>query len=144
MTQVQKRDRRGLADVFDWLEEGFPPLSAFPALGARAGIRIEDREEEGRYVLRAELPGIDPSKDVEIMVADGTLTIHAERHEESHEGTRSEFRYGSLSRRVVLPPGAQEEGVTAKYTNGILEVTVPTDKAKAEPRRIQVASGDNA
>ena len=72
-------------------------------------LRIEDRLEADRYVLRAELPGIDPDKDVEIKVADGVLSISAERRAELSEKGRSEFHYGSFMRRVTLPQGAQED-----------------------------------
>jgi HSP20 family molecular chaperone IbpA len=87
-------------------------------------IRLEEFTEEGRYVLRAELPGIDPEKDVEVTVSDGMLTIHGERKEEEKEGRRTEFRYGSFTRSIALPAGADEYNVTAVYDKGVLEITV--------------------
>ncbi|WP_035864336.1 Hsp20/alpha crystallin family protein, partial [Cryptosporangium arvum] len=57
---------------------------------AKGGIRFEERREKDRYVVRAELPGVDPEKDIQISVAEGTLTITAERREEKQEGTRTE------------------------------------------------------
>jgi HSP20 family molecular chaperone IbpA len=89
--------------------------------------------------LRAELPGIDPEKDVEITVDDGVLTVKAERREEKKEGGRSEFRYGSFARSVTLPAGADEENVAASYRDGILEVRTPIKEAtKGEPKRIMI------
>jgi HSP20 family molecular chaperone IbpA len=138
-TTVQKREHRSpLADLFDWIEEGIAPLPTWSGMPVRGGIRIEDRLTEDSYVLRAELPGIDPEKDVEITVADGALTIKAERQEEHKEAGRSEFRYGAFARRVVLPAGAKEDDVTAKYTDGILEVTVGLAKEAAQPKQIPV------
>lgn len=125
-------------DLSEWFEEPWAPLLPFTA--ARA-FRVEDYVQEGKYVLRAELPGLDPEKDVEVSVEDGTLTIHAERHEEQEEPHRSEFRYGSLTRSVALPEGADTEHVSASYDKGILQVTVPVPQAKGEGRRIEITHG---
>ena len=54
-------------------------------------------------MIRAELPGIDPAKDVDITVTDGQLTIKAERSEKKESKGRSEFSYGSFMRSVTLP-----------------------------------------
>jgi HSP20 family molecular chaperone IbpA len=127
------------ADLMDWLEGEFPALPIMrPFSGARP-VRVEDYVSEGQYVVRAELPGIDPEKDVEITVDDGILTVRAERREEKKEGGRSEFRYGSFARSVTLPTGADEENVAASYRDGILEVRTPIKEAtKAEPKRIAI------
>jgi HSP20 family molecular chaperone IbpA len=100
-------------------------------------IRLEDRVTDTDYTIRAELPGIDPEKDVQINVSNGVLTIQAERREQAQTGQRSEFRYGSFQRSVRLPGNADESAVKAQYSNGILEITVPL-KAQPEPRRITV------
>ncbi|KZM74708.1 Hsp20/alpha crystallin family protein [Nocardia terpenica] len=112
-----------------------------PMLGSRL-IRVEDTVDDGRYVIRAELPGIDPARDVEVSLHDGRLTIKAERTEKHEENRHSEFTYGSFVRTVVLPAGAQEEGITANYAKGILTVTVPLGEQKETVRRIEVASGE--
>src|SRR5262245_58761658 len=93
-------------------------------------MRIEEEMQDGTLVIRAELPGIDPEKDVAIDVTDDHLAISAERRGEEVEKTengirRSEFRYGSLSRIVALPRGTKIEDITAVYKDGILEVRVP-------------------
>jgi HSP20 family molecular chaperone IbpA len=94
--------------------------------------------EDDRYVLRAELPGIDPDKDVEVRVSGGVLTIHGQRQEQQKERYRTEFRYGSFTRSIALPTEANEDDVTAVYRNGILEVAVGLKEAKASERRIAV------
>ena len=87
-------------------------------------MRVEDFVQDGRYVLRAELPGIDPGKDLEMTVSRGILTIKAHRKEESQGRRRSEFRYGEFARGITRPDGADEDHIHACYDNGILEVTV--------------------
>jgi HSP20 family protein len=114
--------------------------------GAHA-MRLEEYVEDDTCVIRAELPGIDPEKDVDISVADGVLHLRAEREERSEEkradGYRSEFHYGRLSRSIRLPEGATVADVTASYKDGILEVRVPAPKAAAAPTetKIPVARG---
>lgn len=111
----------GLADWFgpDWV---------FPATRI---IRVEDYTENGNYVLRAELPGVDPAKDITVTIEDGILQVDAERRQETHDGRRSEFSYGAFHRCLTLPPGVDGDRVTAAYDNGILTVTVPMPKAVA-------------
>lgn len=58
------------------------------------------------------------------------------------ENRYSEFTYGSFVRTVVLPVGAQEEGITANYAKGVLTVTVPLGEQKEAVRWIEVASGE--
>ena len=107
-------------------------------------IRIEETVQDDQLVVEAELPGIDPDKDVEISVQERTLHIRAERRQETKEETQgrrhSEFRYGSFARRIPLPKGVSEEQVTASYQDGILEVQVPLppEKPAEAAKRIQV------
>jgi HSP20 family protein len=98
-------------------------------------------------VVRAELPGIDPEKDVSVSIVDGALEIKAERREQSEQkekdSYRSEFRYGSFVRRLALPDGVQQDDITASYKDGVLEVRspVPTKAQQPSPRKIQVTRG---
>ncbi|HEU4544224.1 MAG TPA: Hsp20/alpha crystallin family protein [Jiangellaceae bacterium] len=117
-TLVRPGPRGMWPELFELLE------SPFTTFRTQQMIRLEEFTEEGRYVLRAELPGIDPEKDVEVTVSDGMLTIHGERKEEEKEGRRTEFRYGSFTRSIALPAGADEYNVTAVYDKGVLEITV--------------------
>jgi HSP20 family protein len=72
------------------------------------------------------------------------LHIKAERQEKSEHkgksGYRSEFRYGSFSRSIALPPGAKEEDITATYKDGVLEVRAPapTTAPDATARKIRI------
>jgi HSP20 family protein len=140
MTVPARRERPMFAELMDWLEGEFPALPIMRPFTGGQLMRVEDYVSEGQYVVRAELPGIDPEKDVEITVDDGVLTVKAERREEKKESGRSEFRYGSFTRSVTLPTGADEENVAASYRDGILEVRTPIKEAtKAEPKHIAIS-----
>lgn len=121
MSIILHRDPRTVVpDIIDWFEEPF--LTLRPYMGQ--AIKIEDYTEDGHYVVRAEIAGIDPEEELEVLVAPGYLTIHAERSRTVEGKHRSEFRYGSLTRTLGLPPDADTDGVTAQYAAGILTVTV--------------------
>jgi HSP20 family protein len=140
MTTLVRRERPAFGELFDWLDTEFRLLPAATSAAFGRGFRVEEYVEEGTYVLRAELPGVDPAKDVEILVRDGVLTVKAERREESREGRRSEFHYGAFTRSVVLPQGAREDDITATYADGILIVKVGVAEAQAEARRVPVTT----
>ncbi|HEY9388502.1 MAG TPA: Hsp20/alpha crystallin family protein [Mycobacteriales bacterium] len=141
MTTEQRREpRRGIPDLFDWAEN-IPGMFGWPQVNPR-GIRVEDFGENGNYKIRAELPGIDPDRDVSVKVDEGVLSIEAERREEKRDRGRSEFRYGVFSRRIVLPQGADESRITARYSDGILEVTVPMAEEEHEVRAVPVERAD--
>jgi len=115
---------RLIGDLTEWFD------TEFPFAGLRmAPFRVEDFMTDGDYVIRAELPGVDPEKDLSVVIERGILDIRAERHESMHgesEGRfRTEFRYGSLHRAIRLPEGADEKKIKARYQKGILEVVVP-------------------
>jgi len=122
-------------DLFDWL---YSPWGSIRPFGSGQPVRIEDYTEHGAYVVRAELPGLDPEKDVEVTVEGGVLTIHAERREEHEEAHRLEFRYGSLTRSVALPGGADPDKITGSYDRGILEVKVSVKEPRAQSLRIAI------
>ena len=120
MTTLTRRDRGPIGEMVDWLEAPWAVLR--PVAGHP--MRVEDFVQDGSYVIRAELPGIDPEKDMTVTVANGILTIKAERREEAVGKHHSEFRYGSFSRSVTLPAGADEDHIEATCSHGVLEVIV--------------------
>jgi HSP20 family protein len=107
-------------DIFAWLEGPF--VSPRPV--AAQAMRMEEHMANGRYVVQAELPGVDPAKDMEVSVAKGILTVRAERHEEMQGQHRSEFRYGTFTRHIALPITADANDIKATYQWGILEVSI--------------------
>jgi HSP20 family protein len=102
---------------------------------------VDIKEEDERFVLKADIPGVDP-KNIQITMDDGVLTIKGERKHESEEKangyTRVERSYGTFYRRFSLPDTADAERVTAKGKDGVLEVVIPKHE-KVQPRRITVS-----
>ncbi len=107
-------------------------------------IRVEEFREDGTLVLRADLPGIDPDRDVAVTLSDGMLHIEAERHAEENgeekDYVRKELRYGLMSRSLPLPMGAAEADVTANYKDGVLEVRVPVHERQASAKIVVSSS----
>ena len=133
MSTLTRREYRGpFGDMVDWLETPWTvlrPITGHP-------IRVEEFVEDGKYVVRAELPGVDPDKDLEVTASGGILTIKAERREGSNGKHHTEFHYGTFSRSMTLPTGADEDHIEAFYGHGILEVTVKlADKGKDKSGR---------
>jgi len=133
----------------DWWTETFRRMLDWGEI-ARPGfdeehrmMRVEEFVEGQELVVRLEMPGIDPDKDVSVHVRDHMLDIRAERKETSEQkdkdSYRSEFRYGAYARQLRLPPDAKESDVHASYKDGILEIRVPLDQKQAEATRIEVA-----
>jgi HSP20 family protein len=128
---------------FDQMFEEWTRMMPFRAVAfprwreAEELIRVEEFRDEEALVIHADLPGIDPEKDVELTVADGMLHIEAERHEEEKREekgyVRQELRYGALSRSLPLPEGVTAADITATYKAGVLEVRIP--EPKHEPAR---------
>ncbi len=136
-------DLASLRESMDKLFEEFTtrrPRAATPAVWPPA---VEVYETDGDIVVRAELPGIDP-KNVNIQVADDTLTIKAEAKAEQEEKGRNyymrELRYGSFVRALTLPSSAQGELAKASYKNGILEIRIPKSE-RAKPKTVKVEVG---
>jgi HSP20 family protein len=128
--------------LFDLLEGEFPIVPGLFGIERERAMRCEEYVEDGKYVLRVEMPGVDPDKDVEVSVADGVLTVAAERREARKEGQRSEFYYGTMRRSLTLPLGVDETAVMAAYHDGILEVTVPLPEEQKTPAtKVEIQHG---
>jgi HSP20 family protein len=101
---------------------------------------VDIKEEAERFVLHADIPGVDP-KDIDITMEDGVLTVRGERKSEtrdSQDGWRRVERVsGQFFRRFSLPDTADAEAISARGVNGVLEIVIPK-QAKVQPRRITV------
>lgn len=108
-------------------------------------IRVEETTQGDTHVVRAELPGVDPERDIDVSIEDGDLVITARREErsESRQGGvhRSEFRYGSFSRRLALPRGAGSSDIAASYRDGVLEVRLPVAATSSVRQRVPISRG---
>ena len=134
-----ERSDDNLFDTFDNFTRSFfrDSNATLPA------FRTDIREEDGKYVLEAELPGFDKG-DIKLDVKDGILTITAEHKENSDQKDekgnylRRERRYGSFTRSFDIT-GIDEAGITASYNNGVLELNLPkAQPAVPEARRIAI------
>jgi HSP20 family protein len=101
---------------------------------------VECYGQNGIFCLRVALPGVDP-KDVDVSVTDQTLIIKGSR-KAAHEGQegdyfRREFGYGSFERAFPIPEGVDPGQVSAKYANGMLEISVPAPQLSA-PKKIAI------
>lgn len=101
---------------------------------------VDIKEEQNRYVILADVPGIDP-KSIAVTMENGVLILRGERKQESEEERagyrRVERVRGSFYRRFTLPDSVDPEGITARGDNGVLEIVIPKHE-KVRPRRIQV------
>jgi HSP20 family protein len=120
----------------------FLPLSMPLYAGFVPAADVFVRKDD--LVIRLELPGIDPAKDVTITVEDGDLVVRGERkklEEIKEEGYyRKETYHGTFERHFAVPEGTEEKKVKAEYKDGVLEIVLPAvakavlaPKAKAIP-----------
>jgi HSP20 family protein len=145
---------RHMADDIDQLLQ----LFGFGSLGLGTGAiqatpivwspQIEVERRDGNLVVRADLPGVDPS-DVNVEVDDGVLTISGERRDERREERDGSFRterfYGRFHRAIPLPEGADDSRVEARFENGVLDVTIPVpEQEQRRPKRVEVKSSNQA
>ena len=137
--QAPVRFRAMFPDLADWLES---PWTGPPPFLTSHVFRLEETVRDNCYVIRAELPGLDPENDIEVTVDGRTLTIRAERREQDKGQYRSEFRYGSLARAVRLPARVDAADVTARYDKGVLEVSVPVRVVKPAGTQIPIENAD--
>ncbi|MFB6835748.1 Hsp20/alpha crystallin family protein [Streptomyces sp. NPDC056361] len=121
-------------DFNDWFNREFPGLPGWRPGTAAHSIPVEVSSGGGTYVLRAELPGMDPD-DVTVTIDGDLVTVSAEHGESEEDKEHSEFRYGSFRRTVRLPMPVPAEDVDASYEDGVLTVRVPMPEESARTRR---------
>jgi HSP20 family protein len=101
---------------------------------------VDIKEEDDRFVLHADVPGVDPH-EIDVTMEDGILTVRGERSSESKEekdGYKRVERFnGTFYRRFVLPDTTDENKVSANYEKGVLELIIPK-KPAVLPKRIKV------
>lgn len=101
---------------------------------------IESGIEDGKFIVRTDLPGVDP-KNVDIKVVGDVLKIRGSR-EEKRETKKADFfkreiRYGSFERSLSLPEGIKAEDLKATYHDGVLELSAPMPK-EAAPKEVKI------
>jgi HSP20 family protein len=108
---------------------------------------IEVAQQDKNYVVRAEVPGLQPN-DVKLEITDDAIVIQGERKVEKEENKSgvhvTERHYGRFYRAIPLPEGAKADEASAKYENGVLEITVPTEEQRNRRREIPIQAGKAA
>jgi len=117
-------------------------LSTPPFDGQGWAPAVDVIEEPERFILRAEVPGLEAA-DISLTCSEGSLEIKGHKScdyaEETRQGLlRRERRFGSFSRSIPLPGGADSSAITASCRNGVLEITMP----KREDSRAKVIKID--
>jgi HSP20 family protein len=101
---------------------------------------VDIREEDKRFVIEADIPGVDP-KDIEVNMDKGVLSIRGERKSESKtesgKYSRVERSHGVFYRRFALPDSANPDGISATGRHGVLEIEIPK-KPETTPRKIDI------
>ncbi len=97
-------------------------------------------DKKDKFVAKVELPGVE-KKDVKLSLNDGNLTIQGEiKKEEETQKEDYYYReraYGNYSRTISLPGEVEKEKISAKFKNGILEITMPK-KPEVQPKEITI------
>ncbi len=103
---------------------------------------IEMYEEEDRYVVKAELPGMKED-DMDVSVADDTLTIKGERSTENEVSEENHYccerSYGNFSRSIALPSSVDAKKIKAHYEDGVLEISLPKT-VEVKPKKVKVTT----
>jgi HSP20 family molecular chaperone IbpA len=133
--------------MFDSMERMFDTdLIGAPDLTDRDVVwmpRIEITQRQDKLVLRADLPGV-PQDQIQIYTEEGSLVIEGERalpREDQEDVWCSECTRGRFRRVIDLPDGADPDKASARYENGVLEVSVPMPAAQTRGRRIEIQGG---
>ncbi len=133
-----------LDEAFDQLLRGFfvrPVGFEGTASQAPAQFRVDVAENETAYIVRAEIPGVK-KEDINISVEGDQVAISAEVKNEKdvREGERvlrSERYYGKVYRAFQLGQTLDDTAASAKYADGVLELTLPK-KAATSAKRIEI------
>ncbi|MDQ0077557.1 Hsp20/alpha crystallin family protein [Arthrobacter oryzae] len=96
-------------------------------------VRVEEFVDREALVVRAEMPGADPDRDIEVSVAGGVLHIRAGRQKSDGRsdgnGFQSGLRYRPFDRTLPLPEGVTDTDIRVSFRDGVLEVRTPLPAA---------------
>ncbi len=105
---------------------------------------VDIKEEAGKFVLHADVPGVKP-EEIDISMENGVLTIRGEKQSEvktEKEGyKRVERTYGSFYRRFSLPDTANPDAISATSKHGVLEIVIPK-RESVQPKKISVTASN--
>ncbi len=141
-----------MASLENRMEAMFRTFGAWTPSRARVGVlaarpfvpAMDVIARNGDFIVRMDLPGIDPARDLAVTAEPGQLTVHGERREVAEADEkgyqRLETFQGTFERHIALPEGTPLDKITAEYANGVLEMVVPSapKQAEAKPKKITV------
>lgn len=129
---------------FNALIDRFFNESASRAGGAAYSFvpRVDIFEDEKAFEIHVAVPGLS-KEDFKLDLNDNLLSVSGERkHTKERKETNYhsvETQYGTFKRTFSLPENVAAEQISAKYNNGILEITLPKDEKKALKTTIKVS-----
>lgn len=124
-------------DDFDLFDDVFDNGFDVPMFNQEPVLKTDVVEKDGKYIMKTDLPGF-AKNDVKVTLENGTLSIHAARHENKDEKDkkgkvlRRERRYGSYSRSFYVGNQVKDSDVKANYNNGVLTIELPAKEDKEE------------
>lgn len=130
-----------MAKVLEWIDAWLP--TEVPWRNPQFPLRMEETRQDGQVIVRVEVPGINPARDVDVVIDEGTLTVAGRRLASEQTAERSEFSYGEFTRMVTLPRDVDEESARATYRDGILTITMATTGESAVTRHVPIDSGES-
>ena len=133
-------------DPFNNLDDVFKglfvrPMRLDPDFPAQIQVKMDVSRTDDTYAVKAEMPGVKKD-DIQVSIDGNEVTISGETKKESEEKKgeeviRSERYYGKVARSFTLPHEVDEAKVTAKYADGVLNLTLPM-KTKAASRKVVI------
>ena len=124
-------------DDFDLFDDVFDNGFDVPMFNQEPVLKTDVVEKDGKYIMKTDLPGF-AKNDVKVTLENGTLSIHAARHENKDEKDkkgkvlRRERRYGSYSRSFYVGNQVKDSDVNASYKDGVLTIELPAREDKKE------------
>lgn len=142
MANITRYDPFDVAlDPFDDLFRGFLRPVRFEGQTQQMQIKMDVKENDKNYTVHAEIPGVKKD-DIHVTIAGNQVSISAEvkKEKEEKEGEkvlRSERYYGKVYRSFTLGQDVDEATATAKYNEGVLDLTLPK-KATSSAKKLAI------
>ena len=135
-----ERGNREIANLHNMIDDFFDDFWVGNRSSSMGNFKMDVREEEEKYIVEAELPGIE-KEDIKLEFDDGMLRIIAEKEEKIEEENENyihkEIRKGFMERSIYLV-NSTEVGIKAKLKKGVLKIEIPKVKDKENRKRIEI------
>lgn len=137
MNLIPRNSLLGFDSLFNDVFSGFSQSPISTKLSDNmAGMRVDVHDADKQYEINAELPGVK-KKDISIELNDGVLTVSATKSTETERKEKDKVIWkerssGYISRSFMVGKGVQEKDINARFSDGVLTLTVPKKKAAKE------------